>query len=212
MGPTNALIGQQRFPLTCSIEVTGLRDVSGVTELIDFAIMLALDSNFKGILHWGQRNESTRAHVQERFGDTFSNQSGNLSRWRQALSTITQHGKLDGFSNAFTRQMGLEIVTPIIGNLSASGSAQSQPITINWDCDQNPPVPTIAISPQVATEISLQVTSPSGVQSSFAAQPLVGQLQVAATESGVYSVSLAATIDLGGERRTDTQQVGVTIA
>ena len=70
-GPTRALIGQQRFPLSCSVEISGLRDVSGVTRLIDFAIMLALDSNFTGILHWGQRNESMRAHVQERFGDTW---------------------------------------------------------------------------------------------------------------------------------------------
>ena len=95
-----------------------MRDVTGVTEFIDFAIMLALNSNFKGILHWGQRNESTRAHVQERFGDTLANQSGNLHKWRDALSSITQHGKLDGFSSAFTRRTGLEIVTPIIGNLT----------------------------------------------------------------------------------------------
>ena len=114
-----------------------------------------------------------------------------FTAWRNALSRITQHGKLDGFSNAFTRQTGLEIVTPIIGNLSASGSSQSQPITIRWECDQNPP----------ATEISMQVISPSGAQSSFAALPLVGQQQVAATENGVYSVSLVAAIDLAGERR-----------
>ncbi len=201
-GPTRALLGQQRFPLTCSVEISGLRDVTGVTNLINFATMLALDSNFKGILHWGQRNESLRAHVQERFGDTFANQSGNLHRWRNVLSTITQHGKLDGFSSAFTRRTGLEIVTPIIGNLSASGSTQSQMITIDWDCDQNPP----------ATEISFQVTSPGGVQSSAVNQPLVGQMQVAATESGVYSVSLVAAIDLVGERREVVQQVDVTVS
>ena len=202
-GPTRALIGQQRFPLSCSVEISGLRDVSGVTRLIDFAIMLALDSNFTGILHWGQRNESMRAHVQERFGDTGADQSGNLHRWRDQLSRITQHGKLDGFSSAFTRRTGLEIVTPIIGNLSASGSAQSQMITINWDCDQNPPAP--------ATEISLQVTSPSGVQSSFVAQPLIGQMQVAPTESGVFLVSLVAAIELAGERREVMQGVDVII-
>jgi hypothetical protein len=201
-GPTRALIGQQRFPLTCSVEVSGLRDVTGVTKLIDFAIMLALDSNFKGILHWGQRNESMRAHVEERFGDTLADQSGPLHEWRNALSRITQNGKLDGFSSAFTRRTGLEIVTPIVGALSASGSAKSHSITISWDCDQNPP----------ATEISLQVISPSGVQSSAIAQPLVGQLKVAATESGVYSVSLVAAINLAGERREARQQVDVTIA
>lgn len=201
-GPTRALIGQQRFPLSCSVEVSGLRDVTGVTNFINFAIMLALNSNFKGILHWGQRNESMRDHVQERFGDTLADQSGNLHAWRTALSKITENGKLDGFSNAFTRQTGLEIVTPIISNLSASGSAQSQMVTINWDWDQNPS----------ATEISFQVTSPSGVQSSFVAQLLVGHMKVAASESGMYSVMLIAAIDLDGERRERTQQVDGTIA
>lgn len=75
---------------------------------------------------------------------------------------------------------------------------------MNWDCDQNPPAPV--------TQISLQVVSPSGVQSSFSALPLVGQQQVVATESGVYSESLVAAIDLGGERRDARQQVNVTVA
>ena len=52
-----------------------------------------------------------------------------------------------------------------------------------------------------ATEIRIQVISPSGTQSSFAALPLVGQQQVAATEIGVYSVSLVAAIDLAAKRR-----------
>ena len=114
-GPTRALIGQQRFPLSCAVEVSGLRDVTGVTQFLDFAITLALNSNFKGILHWGQRNASNRAEVQERFGDTLGDQTGTLRKWRNALSMITQNGKLDGFSNAFTRQTGLEIVTPLTG-------------------------------------------------------------------------------------------------
>jgi len=213
-GRTRALLGQQRFPLSCAVEVSGVRDVTGVTAFMDFAISLALDSNFKGILHWGQRNESMRAHVQERFGDTGIDPTGDLRKWRDALSTITQNGKLDGFSNEFTRQTGLEIVTPIIGNLTASGSDQSQPITIRWDCDQNPPATPAVVTRFAAprTEISLRVVSPSGVQSSFVAQPLLGQLQVAATESGVYSVSLVAAIDFDGERREATQQVVVTIA
>ena len=143
-----------------------------------------------------------RAHVQERFGDTAADPSGDLRKWRNALVFITQNGKLDGFSNAFTRQTGLEICTPIIGSLSASGSSQFQPITVNWDCDQNPP----------ATEISLHVISPSGVQSSSPGLPLVGPRQIVATERGVYSVSLVAAIDLGGERREARQQVNVAIA
>ena len=201
-GPTRALLGQQRFPLSCAVEVSGVRDVAGVTAFMDFAISLALDSNFKGILHWGQRNESMRAHVQERFGDTGIDPTGDLRKWRDQLGRITQHGKLDGFSNAFTRQTCLEICTPIIGSLSASGPGQFQPITITWNCDQNPP----------ATELGLRVISPSGGQSAFPGLPLVGQQQVMATEHGMYSVSLVAAIDLDGERREATQQVVVTIA
>ncbi len=200
--PTRALIGQQRFPLSCAVEVSGVRDVAGVTAFMNFATMLALNSNFKGILHWGQRNESTREHVQERFGDSAADQSGRLRRWRDALARLTEHGRLDGFSSAFTRQTGLEIVTPRIGTLSASAAAQSQTITIDWNCQQNPP----------ATEIALRLTSPSGVQSSLPAQALTGQVQVAASEHGAYAVSLVAAITLDGERREAEQQVSVAMA
>jgi hypothetical protein len=107
-GPTRALIGQQRFPISCAVEVAGLRDVDGVTELIDFAISSALDRNYQGILHWGQRNESQRFQIEERFGVTPADPVGALRRWRQALNQITENGRLDGFSSAFTRRTGLE--------------------------------------------------------------------------------------------------------
>jgi len=107
-GPTRALLGQQRFPTSCAVEVAGLRDVDGVTQLIDFAIASALNRNYQGILHWGQRNESLRFHIEERFGATPADPIGDLQRWRQALNQITEDGTLDGFSSAFTRRTGLE--------------------------------------------------------------------------------------------------------
>lgn len=200
-GPTRALIGQQRFSRSCAVEVAGLRDVSGVTELIDFAITLALDRNFNGILHWGQRNESTRVHIQERFGDTLEDQSGNLHRWRSALGRITEHGKLDGFSSAFTRRTGLEIVTPVIRRLTASGFSRAHPITIIWDCDQNPP----------DTRVTLHILSPSGTRSSLVTLPLVGWQQIVAPENGAYLISLVAGINLAGELRQVSQEVRVAI-
>lgn len=104
-GRTRALLGQQRFPLSCAVEVSGVRDVAGVTAFMDFATMLALDSNFKGILHWGQRNESMRAHVQERFGDTAADQTGDLRKWRDALGRISQHGNsMDSATPSLNRQ------------------------------------------------------------------------------------------------------------
>jgi hypothetical protein len=106
--PTRPLLGQQRFPVSCAVEVAGLADVVGTKELVDFAITLALNSNFKGILHWGQRNESNRAQIQERFGDPLVDPNSRMARWRKALNLITKNGQLNGFSSAFTRRTGLE--------------------------------------------------------------------------------------------------------
>jgi hypothetical protein len=100
---TRALLGMQRFPVSCAVEVAGLKDVTGTTELIDFAIALSRDRNFRGILHWGQRNPSTAADIEFRFGD-------DLRVWREALARITDNGRLDGFSSGFTRRVGLEVV------------------------------------------------------------------------------------------------------
>jgi len=107
---SRALIGPARWARTCVVEVAGLKDVSGVKELIDFAIATSRNRNFGGILHWGQRNESDVADIEFRFGDRNDPRNGNLGRWREALSTITDRGRLDGFSSEFTRQTGLEVI------------------------------------------------------------------------------------------------------
>ena len=101
--PKRAFIfhGPEHWPNTCSVEVAGLRDVTGSKELVDFAILLAKDRNFRGILHWGQRNEFTRADVEDRYGE-------DLVEWRKALRRVTENGRLDGFSSSFTRRAGLE--------------------------------------------------------------------------------------------------------
>lgn len=53
-----ALIGPERFGLSCAVEMAGLKDVTRVSELIDFVIGMSRNRNFGGILHLGQRNES----------------------------------------------------------------------------------------------------------------------------------------------------------
>jgi len=201
-GSTAALLGEERFARTCVIEVAGLKDVTGVTELIDFAISLALDPNFKGILHWGQRNESNRQQIEERFGDTLASPTGNLQRWRSALSLITRHGKLDGFSSAFTRATGLEIVTPQIASLSVMGAIPHppQPFTIGWNCDENPP----------GTVVRLDVLGPNGFHS-FPALPLAGSHKVAAPMAGLFKVTLVAAIDLAGEHREVNKAINVSV-
>jgi hypothetical protein len=105
-GKTRALIGPQRWERTAIVEVACLKDVEGSVELIEFAIALSRDPNFRGILHWGQRNESDVNDIQLRFGDANDPQNGALGRWRQALTRITRGGKQ--FSSAFTVQTGLE--------------------------------------------------------------------------------------------------------
>ena len=109
VGPSRAFVGMQRWPVTCAVEVAGLKDVKGTKELVDFAISLALNNNFRGILHWGQRNLSTVQNIEDRFGNTALVRAGELAKWRDALKRITEDGRFPGFSSPFTRQTGLEI-------------------------------------------------------------------------------------------------------
>lgn len=107
MGRSRALIGMQKFEMTCSVEVACLKDVTGSQDLINYAITLARNPNIRGLLHWGQRNNYTRAEVERIYGDApFT----NLWFWREALKLITDDGRLDGFSSEFTRRTGLEVV------------------------------------------------------------------------------------------------------
>jgi hypothetical protein len=97
-GPTRALIGPQQWGRTCAVEVSGLKDMSGSEEMVEYAARLALNPNMGGILHWGQFNPSTREQVEMRFG-------AKLTAWRAALAQFNGGG---GFSSAFTRRTGLE--------------------------------------------------------------------------------------------------------
>ena len=99
--PTRALLGMQRFPVSCSVEIACLKDVSGGQELIDFAVRWASNPNNGGILHWGQYLPWTDVQVRRTYGP-----SGDLDRWRAALDRITGGG--DAFSSEFTRRTGLE--------------------------------------------------------------------------------------------------------
>jgi hypothetical protein len=108
MGSSRALLGMQRWRVTCGVEVAGLKDVRGTKELIDFAISFALNNNVRGILHWGQRNPSTANHVEDRFGRAALVRAGELQTWRNALKIVTDGGRLNRFSSPFTRQTGLE--------------------------------------------------------------------------------------------------------
>lgn len=103
MGPSRGLLAMQKWETTCAVEVACLRDVKGSQELVDFAVMLARNLNLECRVHWGQRNDDTRADVEARYAD-------KLPAWRAALATITNQGQLDGFSSEFTRRTGLEVL------------------------------------------------------------------------------------------------------
>ncbi|MEU1973450.1 hypothetical protein ABZ477_17480 [Microbacterium sp. NPDC019599] len=202
-GPTEALIGPEQFERTCVIEVAGLNDVSGVRELIDFAIMLALDPNFGGILHWGQRNPSTMAEIEARFGDVAGDPREKLTRWRGVLSRLSDNGAREGFSNAFTRDAGLEIVTPAITSAVGPSAPVSRGdlFTVRWDCRRNPP----------ATRTSVRVLSPTGVVTSHPASPRAGTLDVPAVEGGTYLVTVSASLTVNGRTRTATTDLYVAV-
>jgi hypothetical protein len=208
-GQTDALLGMEQFARTCSVEVSGLKDVTGSTALIDFALTLANNPNFRvnggGILHWGQRNTSTMDNVQQTFGDTLSQPSGNLHTWRGVLSNLSDNGRLDGFSSEFTRQVGLEIVSPLIHSFRLHQAATALgTIVLDWDCSHNPPPPT--------TTAQISWSAPSGTPGSQAVGLSGSQTIVSAAEKGVYEFVLTVTITLNGEARLTTQALSVTVS
>lgn len=202
-GPTQALLGMERFPVTCAVEVSGLKDVVGTKELMDFAHSFALNKNVRGILHWGQRNQASMADTEDRFGDSLTKPGGALGAWRRALSSLTENGRLNGFSSAWTRAIGLEVVTPMIGFLRSMTPNPSlgQTIKVAWNNSHNP----------AGVETKLDITSPSLVTSTHNALPASGSFDFVPTERGEYKFTLTASIKLNGERRDTTQNLLVTV-
>lgn len=200
---TNALIGPQRYELTCAVEIAALKDVQGSGELVAFATTLSLDKNINGILHWGQRNDSTMADIEHRFGDSLVVPNGLLQRWRAALSRLSDNGRLDGFSSSFTRRVGLEIVTPIIDVFSArvTSDRQSRSIIAQWNCRRNPP----------NTVVSIDVVSPSDEVSHLSPLELVGEQNILVAQTGDFTITLLATVVLNSESRHVTKVVVVHV-
>lgn len=93
-----ALLAPQQHAVSAVVEVACLRDVEGSQELLDFAVGLARRPEIGGVFHWGQRNDCQRGEIE-----------AALRRWREQLARITDGGRLDGFSNVFSRQTGLEV-------------------------------------------------------------------------------------------------------
>ncbi len=203
-GQSRATIAQEAFPRTCAIECAGLADELGSSQFVDYAIKLALDPTIKGILHWGQQNESTQADLESRFGDTPGNPTGPLRQWRSVLARLTDNGRLDGFSSDFTRRTGLEIVQPVISSFAVTSppSSSTHSCTVAWNCAGNPP----------GTAVSLEVRPPTGSVPAASGLPLSGSRTIVATQAGAYVITLIASLDRNGAARTATQAQTVTFA
>jgi hypothetical protein len=204
MQKSNALLAPQTAAVTCSVECAGLTDVNGTTPFVDFAEQVALDPNINGILHWGQQNSSNQQQIEFRFGGGPGAMAGRLPEWRSVLSRLTDNGRLDGFSSAFTRQTGLEIVQPIITSLAVqtAPTAASPQCVFAWDCSHNP----------IATTVAIQIAQPSGATQNVAAPPLAGNLTFATPSPGTYTVTLTASLTVNGETNTASQTLNVPFA
>ncbi|MET8030940.1 hypothetical protein [Streptomyces avermitilis] len=203
-GATRALIGPERAPLTCVVEVGGLTDIRGSAQLVAYAESLARNRNVSGILHWGQRNNSTAADIEHRFGDSVDSPGGALGRWRDALASVTDNGRLDGCSSAFTRRTGLEVVQPAVGRVSVEPPSPTREsgFTLHWDCVSNPP----------RTEVHVTVRTPAGVQTAYGPLSLTGQMDIPTLELGTYRVFVATAAQAdNGEWRQEAREIQVVV-
>lgn len=205
-GNTQATIGPhpQLSTLTCAIECSSLVDVAGGSDFVQYATQLALDPNINGVLHWGQRNTSQQSDIEARFGDTPSNPTGLLHDWRAVLSRLTDNGRLNRFSSAFTRQTGLEIVQPIVGAVSASqwNSPPANQYKVEWDCSSNPP----------ETQIYLTIQPPVGAPVlNFSNLGLQANQLFPTPVPGTYNVTLAASLTRNGATRLASKTLVVTV-
>lgn len=203
-GATRALVGPERAPLTCVVEIAGLKDVRGSAQMVAFAESLARNRNFNGILHWGQRNNSTASDIEHRFGDSVDAPGGALGRWRSALGSVTDNGRLDGCSSAFTRRTGLEVVQPVVGQVTyePASPARGGVFALRWDCVNNPP----------PTEVLVTVRTPSGVQTESGPLPPAGQKDIPALEQGTYLVFVTTVARAAnGDVRQDAREIDVVV-
>lgn len=200
---SRGLIAPARWPLTCVVEVAGLADVMGSTELVDYAEQLALDPNINGLLHWGQQHNGTARHVQRWFGDSSITPSGRLGRWRRALAEVTANGRLDGFSSRFTRQTGLEVVKPQPGRIDVVpvAPATGDDVDVRWDCTDNP----------AGTTAQLYVVAADGTLVENAPVAVRGSTQVNVFVAGSWGVTVVLTYTAFGETRMHAAHTSFTV-
>jgi hypothetical protein len=207
MSQTAALIGMQKFPRTCAIEIGGCSNIHGAET---FLARIEMDAvAMSGTVHWGQRNDVTMEMVEDMFNAT--GPTGALFRWRKALSALSKNGRFHTFSTNFTRLRGLEVVQPLVGSFTVhptSGYAGSL-VHVTWRAGDNPPgtVATLEIQPSGSPPTTIQLGGLDGSQD----VPLPAgnsdlTLQVALTVNG-RTLTDSSTIQVQGFSARDTRTI-----
>jgi len=205
---TRALIGMQKWPLTCSVEIAGLGGVSGSIELIKYAQRLTLNHNVAAILHWGQHNDQKAEDTERIFGDRAVPTASNLGRWRAALGSVTDNGAHAGFSSLFTQTTGLEVVSAAMREFSTNSRSVhvGDTISVYWDARNNPPGTTVGLN---------VIRDPGGprAQRRVVAEPggLEGSYSFPAEEPGVWAVGLSVRPPGGDPRGVATSSIVIAV-
>ena len=144
---------------------------------------------------------STQQQIEFRFGDAPGSPTGGLHLWRETLAILTKNGRLDGFSSAFTRRAGLEVVQPVVGVfvVSAPPSGGNPSCTLQWDCSDNPP----------GTQVAIDILSPAMVVTPHNGLPIAGSLTFSATAVGTWIAALRLSLTRNGETRDAAKALSI---
>jgi hypothetical protein len=152
MTESPSFLAMQRWPRTVSMEIASLSKASGAEDLLT---RIEGESRNRGIVaHWGQRNHREQKDVEMQFG--------SINKWRDALSELSEHGRLANFSTEFTKLKGLEITVPRLYVLTASLSdgCANELTKIAYDGWKNPPETKLALVQRFASGVVKSIDLP----------------------------------------------------
>ena len=196
-----ALLAMQQSPHVASLEIAGLLDAPGTTDLLKRFEADAVDLG--GRIHWGQRNDLDMKQVEQGYDPASPN--GRLYRWRKVLSSLTDNGRLNVFSTQFSRDRGLEVVQPLVGSMTVSPTnvAAGDVVQVDWAAAANPP----------GTVASLEIRrngSPNPVPDQSIALPGLQGSHAVAIAPGAWDLKLIVSYTLNGRTLTDHTTQSVT--
>ena len=192
MAASDASIAMQRWPMTCSLEIAGLSRVNGTQKFLELVEADAIEMN--AIIHWGQRNNWRMKQVESIYDP--NPPIGLLYRWREALSSLTDHGRFDLFSTTFSHQRGLEITVPRIKSLACAPElvCAGGATVVEWDAIINP----------AETVAELKIWRADGTTETRILPSLVGSLPLPAP-AGISKLELLLTRELNGQAYHDSR-------